>query len=101
MFSKDDFYGDTANRLQVIIMRAVGKHPLFNFHSLMNHEKKRFNIKLNGYIASLPEDWEGKLLSDFHEACNEEILNEKFQPELFPPRLINTDIQLLPKEETI
>lgn len=101
MFEPKDFQGETATRLQVIVMTFMGKHPLTNFHGLMKHEKKKFNDHLNKYIQSLPEEWEDKLVRDFHVACNEEIFNEKFQSELYPPALINTDIQLLPKEETI
>jgi len=101
MFTPDDFKGETAQRLQVIIMNRMSKHPLTNFKSMMEHEKKKFNVSLSQYIAELPDDWEGKILNDFNNACNDEIFNEKFQAEQHPPLLINTDIQLLPKEEPI
>ena len=101
MFTHEDFKGDTAQRLQVIVMHRMSKPPLTNFHTIMAHEKKKFNIILNQYIADLPEDWKTKIINDFHTACNEEIYNEKFQAETHPPLFINTDIQLIPKEETI
>jgi hypothetical protein len=101
MFEPKDFQGETATRLQVIVMILIGKHPLTDFHGLMQHEKRKFNGHLNKYIQNLPEEWEDKVKEDFHVACNHEIFNEKFQSEFHPPSLINTDIQLLPKEETI
>jgi hypothetical protein len=101
MFTPEDFKGETAQRLQVIIMHRMSKHPLTNFTTLMTHEKKKFNVKLNEYIADLPDEWELKILDDFHRTCNEEIFNEKFQAESHPPLFINTDLQLLPKEESI
>jgi len=101
MFTPEDFKGETAQRLQVIIMTRMSKHPLTNFKTMMTHEKKKFNKILNQYIAELPDDWEGKVVDDFHSACNEEIFNESFHAESHPPYFINTDIQLLSKEESI
>ena len=101
MFEPKDFQGETATRLQVIIMTVMGKNPLTDFFSLMQHEKRKFNEHLNKYIQSLPEEWEDRVKEDFHRACNDEIFNEKFQSEMYPPAFINTDVQLLSKEETI
>jgi len=101
MFKPEDFQGETATRLQVIIMTKIGKHSLTNFRAMMDHEKKKFNNVLNEYISALPDEWEFQVIQDFHNACNIEIYNEDFQAEIHIPRFINTDIQLLPKEETI
>jgi hypothetical protein len=72
---------------------------MMNFYQLLDHEKKKFNTLLNNYIASLPEDWKHKLLTDFHKICNEEIFHEKFDVLKFQPLLIDSDIHLLPKED--
>jgi hypothetical protein len=101
MFEKNDFVGDTVVRLSAIVMDLLGKNPTTKFEDLMMGEKRKFNVCLNAYIQSLPEDWETKIIQDFNNACNDGVFNEKFDATSFRPARIDTDIQHLPKEEVV
>lgn len=100
-FSQEDFNQANATRLNVIIMKQMDKHPLTHFYSLGQALKDKHKRLLNEYIASLPEDWETKILTDFNTIVNEEILNENFDPSKQFIREINTDPQMLlsPEQE--
>jgi hypothetical protein len=101
MFTQADFHGETATKLQVIIMAKFGKPPLDNFNELTRGEKKRFNDLLNTYVASLPKDWQKKIDNDFNLTCNDEIYNEKFKPEECSITEVNHEIRQLAKDETV
>jgi hypothetical protein len=77
-FSKDDFTRDTATRLMVIIMKQMGRPPLTQFNELPPSQKTKFNRLMNEYIQDLGENWDTKLLFDFNQIVNEDILNEDF-----------------------
>ena len=79
-FSKEDFNPENAQRLNVIVMKQMGKHPLTAFQSLGEALKKKFNRLLNEYIQSLGEDWKETLIRDFDTIVNEDILTEEFDP---------------------
>lgn len=74
---------ENVDRLRVIIMDELEHYPLKPFKSLKPREQKRFNVKLNDYIATLPdleEDWNLQLQTDFNEICQREIFTEDFDP---------------------
>lgn len=74
---------ENVDRLRVIIMDELEHYPLKPFKSLKPREQKRFNEKLNDYIAKLPdleEEWNIKLQLDFNEICQREIFTEDFDP---------------------
>ena len=78
MFSEEDFTQENTTRLSVIIMKEMGKPPIFQFRDLSILLKTKFNRLMNKYINTLGEDWETKLLNDFNDIVNEDILNEDF-----------------------
>ena len=80
MFGKEDFTPENAQRLSVIISSRMGNPPLTSFRELIPTQKKKFNRLLNEYIQALPEDWMPKLLNDFDQIVNEDILHEEFDP---------------------
>lgn len=80
LFSKEDFTQENATRLTVIIVKGMGKNPLTTFKDLPPTQKTKFNRLLNEYIQTLGEDWEKKILADFDQIVNEDILNEEFDP---------------------
>ena len=74
---------ENVDRLRVIIMDELEHYPLKPFKSLKPREQKRFNVKLNDYIETLPdleEDWNLQLQTDFNEICQREIFTEDFDP---------------------
>ena len=97
-FSKDDFTPENAQRLSVIIMKQMNKPLLTSFRSLGQPQQKKFNRLMNEYIQSLPEDWSPKLLADFDQIVNEDLLTDEFEPSTtFVP--IISDPELLLTEE--
>jgi hypothetical protein len=80
-FSKEDFNAENAQRLNVIIMPKIGKHPLHAFRDLGEGEKRKFNRVMNEYIQLLGEDWEKTLSHDFNRTCDEELFTPDFKPE--------------------
>jgi hypothetical protein len=80
-FRQEDFTAENAQRISVIIMPRVGKHPLFPFRDLGEGEKKKFNRIMNEYIQGLGEDWSAKLESDFNQVCDEDLFTPDFKPE--------------------
>ena len=100
-FSKEDFTQDNAIRISVIIMNRMGKNPLGDFRELPQSQKSKFNRLMNEYIGSLGEDWETKLLADFNQIVNEDILNEDFDPSKLQVKQLITERQVLlsPEQE--
>jgi hypothetical protein len=100
-FTQEDFNQENATRLNVIIMKQMDKPPLTRYYSLGQALKDKHKRLLNEYIASLPEDWEPKLVGDFNTIVNEDILNEDFDPSKQFVKEINTDPQMLlsPEQE--
>ena len=77
-FSKEDFTQENATRIMVIVMKEMGKPPLYQFRDLSSTLKTKFNKIMNEYIQSLGEDWETRLFADFNQIVGEDILNEEF-----------------------
>lgn len=82
-FGKDDFNPENATRLSVIIMTKMNKPPLTSFKSLDPSVQTKFNRLMNQYIQALPDDYMPKLLEDFNQIVNEDIMNESFNPSMF------------------
>ena len=95
LFGKDDFTPDNATRLNVIIMKQMGRNPTIAFKDLPPSQKVKFNRILNEYIASLGEDWGTKLMNDFNRIVNEDILNEEFDPSKIMVSRLNTEREIL------
>ena len=98
-FTHNDFTPDNAQRLSVIIMKQMGKSPLTGFKSLPPTQQKKFNRIMNEYIQSLGEEWTPKLMSDFNQIVNEDILNEEFDPSKEYIPQVNTEKDLMLTEE--
>jgi len=98
-FGKEDFTPENAQRLNVIIMPRIGKHPLVPFRDLGEGEKNKFNRLMNEYIQSLGDDWLPKLLHDFNRVCDEEVFTPEFKPELQPVPQRGTPEILLTEEQ--
>jgi hypothetical protein len=100
-FGEEDFNRDNAQRLSVIIMPRMRRHPLFSFRELNDRDKKKFNKEMNDYIQNClgGDDWKAKLLHDFNEVCNDELFTDDFSPEkMFVPQI--AEPQMLFKNET-
>jgi hypothetical protein len=98
-FSKEDFNQENATRLTVIIMKEMGKSPILQFRDLIPSQKVKFNRIMNEYIQSLGEDWETKLIGDFNQIVNEDILNEEFDAGRVFVSDTNTERKVLLSEE--
>lgn len=96
-FSMSDFKNrEVLEKIQVIIMSQMGKNPLGGFRDLSSGERKKFNLALNVYLISFPEEWELKLQNDFNTICIDDIFNEKFKAEQnMMGCFIDTDIKEL------
>jgi len=99
-FSKEDFTQENAQRLRIIVMKLIGKHPMSSFHTLPETQKRKFNRTMNDYIRDrLGENWEEVLHEDFNAVVLEDILNEDFDPsKQFVPEL-NSKTELILNEE--
>jgi hypothetical protein len=82
-FGKDDFNPENATRLSVIIMTKMSKPPLTSFKTLDPSVQKKFNRLMNEYIQALPDDFMPKLLEDFNQIVNEDIMNESWNPAVY------------------
>ena len=99
MFNHEDFKEHSV-RLQVIIMNKLNKSLLTSFHTLSYREKMKFNILLNQYIQSLPNDnWLDVILEDFNDLCLDNIFTDNFDPSKCYCPDVNMNLQLIPKEE--
>jgi len=98
-FSHEDFNPENATRLSVIIMKRMGKPPLTGFKSLPPSQQTKFNRLMNEYIQSLGEVWQPKLMGDFNEIVNEDILNEEFDPSKESVPQLKQEKELLLTEE--
>ena len=76
-FTAEDFHGETAQRLQVIINNKLGKHPLMPFRETPS--KSKFNRVLNEYVNDLGTDWQNTIKNDFQIIFDEDIMNEECQ----------------------
>jgi len=99
-FTKSDFENrEVIEKIQVIIMSQMGKHPLNSFRNLTSGEKKRFNIALNAYIRTFlseADNWENILQTDFNTTCNDDIFTQTFKAEHnLMGCMIDTDIKEL------
>ena len=81
-FTAEDFHGETAQRLQVIINNKFGKHPLMPFRETPS--KSKFNKELNLYVNALGTDWRNTIQNDFQIIFDEDIMNEEFNPATQP-----------------
>lgn len=100
-FGKDDFNKENAQRLSVIIMPQMKRHPLFSFRELNERDKTKFNKLMNAYIQThlAGDDWEAKLHADFNDICNDEIFTDDLAPErMFVPQI--TEPQMVFKDDT-
>jgi len=91
-------------KLQVITMSQIGKHPLIGFRNLSSGEKKKFNKALNEYVRNslLIEDWEILLQNDFNTICIDDIFTQTFKAEHHTFGCpIDTDIKELRKPEEV
>ena len=99
MFSIDDFAENT-QMLSSIILVKMDKPPLSNFHKLPSKEKLKFNILLNEYIKSLPDEgWKEQLTEEYQKILTEEVFTPEFKASDYEPMNINPEIQLLTENE--
>ena len=91
---------EIVDMLSVVIMVEMNKPPLTSFRTLTAGQQKKFNVSLNSYIREklLVEGWEQVLISDFNNACTDELFTNKFKAEGQLCPLINTDIIRLRRE---
>jgi len=82
-FSQEDWNPENAQRLSVIIMTKMSKPPLTSFKTLDPSVQKKFNRLMNEYIQALPDDFMPKLLEDFNQIVNEDIMNESWNPAVY------------------
>jgi hypothetical protein len=82
-FSQEDWNPENAQRLSVIIMTQMNKPPLTSFKTLDPSVQTKFNRLLNKYIQALPDDFMPKLLEDFNQIVNEDIMNESWNPAVY------------------
>ena len=94
-FTQADFTPENAQRLSVIVCHRMNINPLSSFNSLPPSQRTKYNRILNEYVNSLGDDWYTKLLTDFNNIVNEDILNENFQPSKQYVPQVNTDRTLL------
>ena len=98
-FSKEDWTAENATRLNRIVMTKMALDPFSLFRDLGESQKKKYNRILNQYIQSLGENGIEQLKQDFDQLVMEDILTDKFKPEtVFVPQ-INSEPQLLLRED--
>ena len=99
MFTQEDFK-ENSTRLSVIIMSQIGNPPLTSFLSLSDGHQMKFNRLLNSYIRTLGTNWSETITSDFDTIVHEDILNDKFKPEMsYYIRELSTVRQLVLSDE--
>lgn len=98
-FSKEDWTPENATRLNLIVMTKMALDPFSLFKDLGESQKKKYNRILNQYIQSLGENGVEQLKQEFDQLVTEDILTDKFKPEtVFVPQ-INSEPQLLLRED--
>jgi hypothetical protein len=98
-FSKEDWTPENATRLNLIVMTKMGLDTFSLFKDLGESQKKKYNRILNQYIQSLGENGVEQLKTEFDQLVMEDILTEKFKAELCPVQILNTEPQLLLRED--
>ena len=103
-FTQEDFkMKENHERLSLIIMKQMGKHPLLAYSSLTDANKKKFNRLLNEYINAITvgdANWRERLKRDADELIAEDIFNEDFKPEkVFVPNMDSKKELLLSEEQ--
>jgi len=98
--TQEDF-AKHAQRISVIVMSRIGKHPLTSFNRLVNGEQRKFNRIMNEYLNSLGEDWETKLTEEFNRVCDEDLFTDSFNPEYVPVSQREGGKELLLTEEQL
>jgi len=77
--SADLLNADTAARLRTIIFYRMRLDLLGTFGGLLTSEKRTFNLLMNEFIATLPDEgWEKVVTDEFNEIVLKNILNDKF-----------------------
>ena len=98
-FSKEDWTPENATRLNLIVMTKMALDPFSLFRDLGESQNKKYNRILNQYIQSLGENGVEQLKQEFDQLVTEDILTDKFKPEtVFVPQ-INSEKQLLLRED--
>lgn len=98
-FCKEDWTPENATRLNLIVMTKMALDPFSLFRDLGESQKKKYNRILNQYIQSLGENGVEQLKQEFDQLVTEDILTDKFKPEtVFVPQ-INSEPQLLLRED--
>lgn len=103
MFGPEDFTGDTAFRLRVIINYKLGLKVLTEFSTLSPLKQKEFNKLLNQYIKALPDEWEQFVLNEANDIIYDQVLHdmkpEEFNVPLGDKTLLLTEEQQKLKDE--
>jgi len=90
-FSQTDFQNnEIRQKLIVIINDVIGVPPLQPFSKLTTKQTRVFNVKLQEYIANLPENYLEVIDKDFNMVMNDVF--ERFKPEEQFVRNMNTDV---------
>lgn len=90
-FSQTDFQNnEIRQKLIVIINDVIGVPPLQPFSKLTTKQTRVFNVKLQEYIANLPENYLEVIDKDFNMVMNDVF--ETFKPEEQFVRNMNTDV---------
>jgi hypothetical protein len=98
-FSKEDWTPENATRLNLIVMTKMALDPFSLFKDLGESQKKKYNRILNQYIQSLGENGVEQLKAEFDQLVMEDILTEKFKAEKCPVQILNSEPQLLLRED--
>ena len=98
-FSKEDWTAENATRLNLIVMTKMALDPFSLFRDLGESQKKKYNRILNQYIQSLGENGVEQLKQEFEQLVTEDILTENFKPEKVFVPVMNSEPQLLLRED--
>jgi hypothetical protein len=98
-FSKEDWTAENATRLNLIVMTKMALDPFSLFRDLGESQKKKYNRILNQYIQSLGENGVEQLKQEFDQLVTEDILTENFKPEKVFVPVMNSEPQLLLRED--
>jgi hypothetical protein len=82
-FSITDFQNPiVSTQLRTIMNDKFGYHITQKFHDLTLREQKKYNIELNKYIFSLPDElYLEQIEKEFNEIAFDYLSNPKFRPE--------------------
>mgnify|MGYP003660761152 CR=1 FL=1 len=102
-FTQSDFkMAENTQRLSIIVMKRMGKHPLLAYKSLTETNQKKFNRLLNEYINEITigdSNWRERLKADADQLIAEDIFNEDFCPSKVYVPHTDPNRQLLLSEE--